>query len=140
MIQNQIIGNAEKHNHFAIPVDDRIEQCTKTCHLVCFSGQLSVEHIKNTGQMVYAFNEAVYNTRIGDITLVETPFGFHIIKVTGKKEPVKKVRVGIINREVVASNETYIGAISFKGLSTKSRSFICGCGIFRFRLFISRLL
>ncbi len=59
------------------------------------------------GQMVYAFNEAVNNTRIGDITLAETPFGYHIIKVTGKKEPVKKVRVGIINREVVASNETY---------------------------------
>ena len=59
------------------------------------------------GQMFYAFNAAVNNTRIGDITLAETPFGYHIIKVTGKKEPVKKVRVGIINREVVASNETY---------------------------------
>ncbi len=59
------------------------------------------------GQMVYAFNEAVYNAKTGDITQAETPFGFHVIKVTGKKEPVKKVRVGIINREVVASNETY---------------------------------
>jgi len=59
------------------------------------------------GQMVYAFNEAVFNNRIGDVTLAETPFGYHIIKVTGKKDPVKKVRIGIINREVIASNETY---------------------------------
>ena len=59
------------------------------------------------GQMVYNFNEAVVNTKIGDFTQAETPFGFHIIKVTGKTEPVKKVKVAIINREVIASNDTY---------------------------------
>ena len=59
------------------------------------------------GQMVYNFNEAVINTKIGNFTQAETPFGFHIIKVTGKTEPVKKVKVAIINREVIASNDTY---------------------------------
>ena len=59
------------------------------------------------GQMVYAFNQAVINTKIGGITKIETPFGYHIIKVTGKKEDVKKVKVAIVNREVIESNETY---------------------------------
>ena len=59
------------------------------------------------GQMVYAFNQAVINTKVGGITQVETPFGYHIIEVTGKKEDVKKVKVAIVNREVIESNETY---------------------------------
>ena len=45
------------------------------------------------GQMVYAFNEAVADSKVGDISMVETPFGYHIIKSTGKKEEVKKGKV-----------------------------------------------
>lgn len=59
------------------------------------------------GAMVVAFNEAVYNTKVGKLTLTETPFGFHIIEVTGKGELVKKVKVAQIQREVYASDETY---------------------------------
>lgn len=59
------------------------------------------------GQMVFAFNQAVVDSKVGDISLVETPFGYHIIKTTGKKEDVKKVKVAIINREIIESNETY---------------------------------
>ncbi len=59
------------------------------------------------GQMIYAFNEAVVNSKVGDISMVETPFGFHIIKTMGKKEDVKKVKVAMINREIIESNETY---------------------------------
>jgi peptidyl-prolyl cis-trans isomerase D len=59
------------------------------------------------GQMVYAFNEAVANSSIGEISMVETPFGYHIIKTTGKKEAVKKVKVAVISREIIESNETY---------------------------------
>jgi parvulin-like peptidyl-prolyl isomerase len=59
------------------------------------------------GKMVYNFNEAVINNKIGSIVLAESPFGFHIIKVEDKKEPVKKVRVATVVLEVVPSNETY---------------------------------
>ncbi|MBC8319857.1 MAG: peptidylprolyl isomerase [Bacteroidetes bacterium] len=59
------------------------------------------------GKMVYDFNEAVYNTKVGTFTISETPFGFHIIEVTGKKDLVKKVKVAMINREIYASDETY---------------------------------
>lgn len=59
------------------------------------------------GAMVPAFNKAVLDTKVGGVTIAETPFGFHIIKVTGKKDPVKKVRVATIAREVLISNDTY---------------------------------
>ncbi len=59
------------------------------------------------GMMVWQFNEAVVNTKVNRVTMVETPFGFHIIKVTGKKNIEKKVRVAMIDHEVLASNETY---------------------------------
>lgn len=59
------------------------------------------------GKMIYSFNEAVLNTKVGKFTLTETPFGFHIIEVTGKKELVKKVKVAMVDREIYASDETY---------------------------------
>ena len=45
------------------------------------------------GGMVPAFNNAVLNGKVGDVIQVETQFGFHIIKITGKTTPLKKVRV-----------------------------------------------
>jgi peptidyl-prolyl cis-trans isomerase D len=59
------------------------------------------------GRMVPAFTQAVINTKTGHFTIAETPFGYHVIKVTGKTKPVKKVRVAIIKQEIVPSNETY---------------------------------
>lgn len=59
------------------------------------------------GAMVPAFNQACIDTKIGKVTLAETPFGFHIIKVTGKKDRVKKVKVAVLTMDVVPSNETY---------------------------------
>ncbi|MCF8234863.1 MAG: SurA N-terminal domain-containing protein [Bacteroidales bacterium] len=56
--------------------------------------------------MVYPFNEAVINADIGDIDVVETRFGFHVIKTSGKKDHVKKVRVAQIILPVRASETT----------------------------------
>lgn len=61
------------------------------------------------GSMVPTFNEAVINNNIGAITVTESPFGFHVIEVTGKKDEVKKVRVARIDREILPSNSTYQG-------------------------------
>jgi len=61
------------------------------------------------GQMVPAFNEAALITPVNEFAIAETPFGYHVIEVTGKKPLVKKVRVAIIDREVLPSNETYQG-------------------------------
>ncbi len=59
------------------------------------------------GSMVTSFNNAVIKTEEGGITIAESPFGFHVIKVTGKKDISKKVRVAMINQEVLPSSETY---------------------------------
>ena len=59
------------------------------------------------GSMVYPFNQAVLTHDVGDVTIAESRFGFHIIKVTGKQDPVKKVRVGVINIAITPSQETY---------------------------------
>jgi len=58
------------------------------------------------GAMVPAFNSAVLNGKIGDIIEVETQFGFHIIKITGKTAPVKKVRVAMVKRLIEPSSKT----------------------------------
>jgi len=59
------------------------------------------------GQMVKTFNEAVVNTRKGQLTETESPFGFHIIKVEDKKDFSKKVRVAVISQEVIPSTATF---------------------------------
>lgn len=59
------------------------------------------------GQMVPAFNEAVVNTRTGGFTVAETPFGYHVIKVNGKKNYAEKIKVALVNQEVVPSSNTY---------------------------------
>jgi parvulin-like peptidyl-prolyl isomerase len=59
------------------------------------------------GQMVPAFNKATIDTRTGRFTVAETPFGFHVIKVDGKKDYAEKVKVALITQEVVPSNGTY---------------------------------
>jgi peptidyl-prolyl cis-trans isomerase D len=59
------------------------------------------------GTMVPAFNEGVINHNIGDVFVVETQFGYHIVKVTGKKDFSPKVRVAELVYQVIPSNETY---------------------------------
>lgn len=79
------------------------------------------------GNMVSQFNEAVINGKVGDVVLVETPFGYHIVKITGKKNPVTKLRVAIIDRSVDPSSKTfqdiYTQASSFAGENNSQEKF-----------------
>jgi peptidyl-prolyl cis-trans isomerase D len=45
--------------------------------------------------MVKPFNDFVFNSSIGSIGLVETPFGFHIIKVTDKQDGIRLATVAL---------------------------------------------
>lgn len=49
------------------------------------------------GAMVPEFNNAVVKGNIGDIVKVESVFGYHIIKITGKKSPTTKIKVAEVN-------------------------------------------
>lgn len=55
------------------------------------------------GQMVKGFNDFVFNNGIGKIGLVETPFGFHIIKVTDKQDGI---RLATVAQKLEASEAT----------------------------------
>lgn len=59
------------------------------------------------GAMVPEFNTAVLNGNIGDIKKVETVFGYHIIKITGKKDPALKIRYAAVDRRIEASAKTF---------------------------------
>lgn len=58
------------------------------------------------GQMVPQFNEGCLKAKVGDVFKVETAFGFHIVQLTKKLEPVKKVRVAIIEQALEPSTKT----------------------------------
>jgi peptidyl-prolyl cis-trans isomerase D len=55
------------------------------------------------GVMVPEFNDFAFTNNVGTIGLVETDFGFHIIKVDDKEDVVQ---VATISREIVASEQT----------------------------------
>ncbi len=47
--------------------------------------------------MVYPFEEAVYNSKVGEVTMpVRTDFGYHLIKVTAKMPAIGKVQLAHI--------------------------------------------
>jgi len=57
--------------------------------------------------MVSAFNEAVVKTKVGHLTVAQSQFGFHVIKVTGKKDFSKKIKVAVVSQDIIPSNTTY---------------------------------
>lgn len=77
--------------------------------------------------MVGPFNNAVLNNSINNIVIAETSFGYHIIRVTGKKGFNRKIRVAIINRSIVASGKTfqdvYTEASKFAAINTTPELF-----------------
>ena len=79
------------------------------------------------GSMVYPFNNAVLTHNLGDFVVAESNFGYHVIKVTGKLEPVKKVRVALIDIAIDASQETnqevFAKASEFPGKSNQYHGF-----------------
>ena len=59
------------------------------------------------GTMVTDFNEFVMKNPVGQIGVVETPFGYHVIKVTGKTEMQPKARLAVLKHELSSSTKTY---------------------------------
>ncbi|MDR2556254.1 MAG: SurA N-terminal domain-containing protein [Bacteroidales bacterium] len=58
------------------------------------------------GAFIKAFNDAMIKGAVGSYTVVETPYGYHILNVAGKTSPVKKVLAALISVPIEASNET----------------------------------
>lgn len=58
------------------------------------------------GAMVGPFNQAVLDGKVGEYKVVESQFGYHVLKITGKTVPTKKVRVAFVKRAMEASSRT----------------------------------
>ena len=59
------------------------------------------------GMMVNEFNEACFSANKGDLIVVNTQFGTHLIEVLNKSKSTEKYKVAFLDREVTFSNSTY---------------------------------
>ncbi len=59
------------------------------------------------GTMVNEFNEACFISKKGDISIVNSQFGVHLIQVTKISKVVRKVKIAFIDRNVEPSTETF---------------------------------
>lgn len=59
------------------------------------------------GQMVPPFNDACFDGVVGDMPIVESQFGFHLIEILDQAEKTEKIRVVKIVKNVEPSNDTY---------------------------------
>ena len=76
------------------------------------------------GQMVPQFNDYVFNNPVGSIGVVETDFGFHVIKVSGKNDAVL---MGTVAQKIQPSDATidatYTKASQFEADALENKDF-----------------
>jgi parvulin-like peptidyl-prolyl isomerase len=61
-------------------------------------------HPYNT--MVPEFNDFEFNGEVGDLGVVKTIFGFHIVEIEGQKDKKRAVQIGTIARQIEPSETT----------------------------------
>jgi len=63
-----------------------------------------------SGQMVPEFDKACFFGKVGDMPIVKTQFGYHLIKITDKTEDKEKISTVSIDRILVPSDATFEAA------------------------------
>ena len=59
------------------------------------------------GAMVKAFSDACFSHDKGDVFVVKTNFGYHIVRLENVSPKVKKAKIAFLERQVTPSDETY---------------------------------
>jgi len=59
------------------------------------------------GLMVEEFNNACFSATKGDLVVVKTQFGTHLIEVVDKSKSTEKYKVAYLDRQITYSNKTY---------------------------------
>ncbi len=58
------------------------------------------------GQMVTEFNDVCFSSKVGDLRIVRTQFGVHLIQITGVSKLTTKYKIVHIDKDVLPSAET----------------------------------
>jgi peptidyl-prolyl cis-trans isomerase D len=79
------------------------------------------------GQMVTEFNDACFNGKVGDLKVVKTQFGYHLIRVQDQKDFKPGVKLATVVKALQSSEATiqavYAKAAEFKSKANDSKSF-----------------
>ena len=79
------------------------------------------------GQMVKSFSDSCFYGSKGDVKVVPSQYGIHVIQIQDQARPVKKVQVGTLVKTIVASEETdhnfYVMANEFAGMNNTWEKF-----------------
>jgi peptidyl-prolyl cis-trans isomerase D len=79
------------------------------------------------GQMVQSFSDSCFLGKKGDIKIVATQYGIHVVQIQDQSKPVKKVQIGTIVKNIVPSEETdhvyYVMANEFAGKNNTVEKF-----------------
>ncbi|MEJ7692821.1 SurA N-terminal domain-containing protein [Daejeonella sp.] len=82
------------------------------------------------GAMIPAFEESVFGGSIGDLKVVTTQFGVHVIKITGQVGSSRVARVAIVDKSLASSSKTqqaaYSRATAFLSSAKDAESFNAG--------------
>lgn len=83
------------------------------------------------GMMVKPFNDATFEGSKGDVAVVKTNFGYHIIRIDDQSPRVRKIKVAFLTKEVTASDQTvaqyYSDAVDFRSKSDNLEKFRQAC-------------
>jgi len=79
------------------------------------------------GMMVKPFNDACFEGKVGDMPIVESQFGVHLIEITAKGKESKKVLISYLDRKLEPGTKTfqqiYQKASAFAGKNTQAEAF-----------------
>ncbi len=79
------------------------------------------------GAMVPAFENAVFNGKTGDLKVISTQFGVHVIKINAQKGSSKVVKVALVDKSLSSSSKTqqaaYAKASAFLNKASDAKTF-----------------
>ncbi|HEY6161362.1 MAG TPA: peptidylprolyl isomerase, partial [Bacteroidia bacterium] len=58
------------------------------------------------GQMMKAFQDVVWNGKVGDLKIAETPYGYHIMEVKMRSPETRKVNIVTVEKTILPSRQT----------------------------------
>ncbi|MFO7371315.1 MAG: SurA N-terminal domain-containing protein [Bacteroidales bacterium] len=80
------------------------------------------------GAMVKPFNDTCFLGKRGDVKKVVTQYGIHVVQILDQSKPSRKVQIGTLVKNVIASEETdhgyYIQANEFAGKNDTYEKFM----------------